>query len=114
MPAWVAGVPFIGLHLALLTVFFVPVTTLGLVLFAVTYSLRVFGLTAGYHRYFGHRAFKTSRVFQFVLAWLGASALQKELRKRKHYEKPCEVRRRAELRKQSAIRKAKLQARPGQ
>ena len=31
----------------------------------------------------------------------------KELRKRKHYEKPCELRRRAKLRKQSAIRKAR-------
>ena len=36
------------------------------------------------------------------------SGLTKELRKRKHYEKPCEVRRRALLRKQSAIRKAKI------
>ncbi len=44
---------------------------------------------------------------------LERSGLQKELRKRKHYEKPCEVRRRAELRKQSAIRKSKLQARTG-
>lgn len=35
------------------------------------------------------------------------SGLTKELRKRKYYEKPCEVRRRALLRKQSAIRKAK-------
>lgn len=39
---------------------------------------------------------------------LERSGLQKELRKRKHYEKPCEIRRRAKLRKQSAIRKAKL------
>jgi stearoyl-CoA desaturase (delta-9 desaturase) len=37
----------------------------------------MFGITAGYHRYFSHRAYKTSRWFQFVLAWLGASALQK-------------------------------------
>jgi len=44
---------------------------------------------------------------------LERSGLQKELRKRKHYEKPCEVRRRAELRKQSAIRKARALARPG-
>ena len=36
------------------------------------------------------------------------SGLTKELRKRKHYEKPCEERRRALLRKQNAIRKAKL------
>ena len=38
---------------------------------------------------------------------LERSGLTKELRKRKHYEKPCELRRRAKLRKQSAIRKAK-------
>jgi len=36
------------------------------------------------------------------------SGLTKELRKRKHYEKPSEARRRAEMRKQSTIRKAKL------
>jgi small subunit ribosomal protein S21 len=36
------------------------------------------------------------------------SGLAKELRKRKHYEKPCEARRRAEMRKLSNIRKAKL------
>jgi small subunit ribosomal protein S21 len=37
---------------------------------------------------------------------LERSGLQKELRKRAHYEKPCEVRRRAKLRKRSAARKA--------
>ena len=45
---------------------------------------------------------------------LERSGLQKELRKRKHYEKPCEIRRRAKLRKLSAIRKARLKpAGPG-
>ena len=39
---------------------------------------------------------------------LERSGMQKELRKRKYYEKPCEARRRAKLRKQSAIRKARL------
>ena len=39
---------------------------------------------------------------------LERSGIQKELRKRKYYEKPCEARRRAELRKQSAIRKARM------
>ncbi|MBL8603525.1 MAG: fatty acid desaturase [Myxococcales bacterium] len=41
------------------------------------YIVRMFGITAGYHRYFAHRAFKAPRWFQFVLAWLGASSLQK-------------------------------------
>jgi small subunit ribosomal protein S21 len=37
---------------------------------------------------------------------LERSGLFKELKKRKHYEKPCELRRRAELRKKAALRKA--------
>lgn len=41
---------------------------------------------------------------------LERSGLIKELRKRRHYEKPCEARRRAHLRKQSNIRKARAQA----
>jgi small subunit ribosomal protein S21 len=42
---------------------------------------------------------------------LERSGLTTELRKRKYYEKPCEARRRAKLRKESAIRKGKMQAR---
>jgi small subunit ribosomal protein S21 len=38
---------------------------------------------------------------------LERSGVQKELRRRKYYEKPCEARRRAKLRKLSAIRKGK-------
>ncbi|NCN10808.1 MAG: acyl-CoA desaturase [Leptospira sp.] len=41
------------------------------------YYLRMFGITAGYHRYFSHNAFKTSRVFQFILGWIGAMSMQK-------------------------------------
>jgi small subunit ribosomal protein S21 len=44
---------------------------------------------------------------------LERSGLTKELRKRKHYEKPCEARRRAKMRKRSAIHKGKLQAQRG-
>jgi small subunit ribosomal protein S21 len=41
------------------------------------------------------------------------SGIQKELRRHKYYEKPCETRRRAKERKRSAIRKGKLQAQNG-
>ena len=41
------------------------------------YVVRMFGITGVYHRYFAHRAYKTSRWFQFVLAWIGCSAMQK-------------------------------------
>jgi small subunit ribosomal protein S21 len=42
---------------------------------------------------------------------LERSGMIRELRQRKYYEKPCELRRRAKLRKQSAIRKAKAMGR---
>jgi stearoyl-CoA desaturase (Delta-9 desaturase) len=42
-----------------------------------SYYLRMFGITAVYHRYFSHNSYKTSRVFQFILAFLGATAMQK-------------------------------------
>ncbi len=38
------------------------------------YALRMFAVTAFYHRYFSHRSFKTSRAVQFLFALLGASA----------------------------------------
>jgi stearoyl-CoA desaturase (Delta-9 desaturase) len=41
------------------------------------YYLRMFFITAGYHRYFSHRAFKTSRAFQFVLAFMAETSAQK-------------------------------------
>lgn len=44
---------------------------------AATYLVRIFAITAVYHRYFSHRSYKTSRVFQLVLAFLGTTATQK-------------------------------------
>eukprot|EP00850_Spirogloea_muscicola_P016049 SM000127S26665 [mRNA] locus=s127:396534:399279:- [translate_table: standard] len=41
------------------------------------YVLRMLGITAGYHRLLSHRSYKTSRVGQFAMACLGATALQK-------------------------------------
>jgi stearoyl-CoA desaturase (delta-9 desaturase) len=37
----------------------------------------MFGITGVYHRYFSHRSYKTSRWFQFVLAFVGATSAQK-------------------------------------
>ena len=39
----------------------------------------MFAIGAGYHRYFSHRAYATSRVFQFVLAFLAQSTAQKSV-----------------------------------
>ncbi len=69
--------PFILTHVLCLGVFFVKFSWSCLLVLAVTYSLRVFALTAFYHRYLSHRAFKTSRVVQFIFAFIGASAGQR-------------------------------------
>ena len=68
--------PLIFMHLACIGVFWTGVSWPAIVALGLTYSARVFALTAGFHRYFSHRSFKTSRVFQFVLAWTGTSAAQ--------------------------------------
>jgi stearoyl-CoA desaturase (delta-9 desaturase) len=70
-------VPFIGLHLACLAVLFTGIDTTAVILCVVFYFVRMFGITAGYHRYFAHRSYKTSRLMQFLIACIGCSALQK-------------------------------------
>jgi stearoyl-CoA desaturase (Delta-9 desaturase) len=66
----------VGMHLACLLVFWVRCTP-GVVALALGgYLLHMWAITAGYHRYFSHRAFKTSRAFQFAMALLGTSAMQ--------------------------------------
>src|SRR6185295_11725890 len=56
---------------------FVPPTVENLAVLATIYWLHAVGITLGYHRYFSHRSFKTSRAFQFVLAFLGTTTVQK-------------------------------------
>lgn len=70
-------VPFLLVHVACFAAFFTGVTTEALILGAVLYFARIFGIGAGYHRYFAHRTYKTSRAFQFVLALLAQSSAQR-------------------------------------
>lgn len=71
-----ASSPIFLMHVLACGVFLTGFSWTALVAMLVTYVVRVFALTAGFHRYFSHRAFKTSRVFQFVLAWVGTSSAQ--------------------------------------
>jgi stearoyl-CoA desaturase (Delta-9 desaturase) len=64
------------MHLAVLFVFVVPFSGKMIALCAGGYAIRMWAVTAGYHRYFAHRSYKTSRAFQLVLAVLGATAMQ--------------------------------------
>lgn len=71
------SLPFIVFHLMAGLVVLVGFEWKWALLALASYYVRMFGVTAGYHRYFAHRAFKTNRVFQFILAWLAQSSAQK-------------------------------------
>ncbi len=74
---WVRIWPFIGVHLMCLGVLVVGWSWAAIWLAAGLYFVRMFAITAFYHRYFSHRTFNTSRAAQFVFAVLGASAVQR-------------------------------------
>ncbi len=65
-----------GIHVSCLLVFWLGASTGDVLLCLATFWGRMFGITGGYHRYFAHRTYKTSRWFQFALALLGCSATQ--------------------------------------
>ncbi len=70
-------IPFILVHLLALSAIFIR-PTVGLVGACLgLYCFRMWAVTGGYHRYFSHRSFKTSRAFQFVLAFLAQTSAQK-------------------------------------
>jgi len=69
--------PFVAIHAGCLLVPWVGVSTRAVVVALVLYAARMFAITAFYHRYFSHQAFRTGRVPQFVFALLGASAAQR-------------------------------------
>ena len=74
---WVTLAPFVLMHVGALVALYTGVSKATLLCCIVLYAVRMFGVTAGYHRYFAHRTFKTSRIGQFILAWLAESACQK-------------------------------------
>ena len=74
-----SAVPFVLVHLACIGAVWTGVTYQALAIGVALYWLRIFGIGAGYHRYFAHRAYRTSRVFQFVLAFLSQSSAQKSV-----------------------------------
>ena len=70
-PNWSKLVPFVLVHVVTVVGIVLVPPTRGLLALAFgLYVVRMFGITAGFHRYFSHRAYKTSRAFQFVLALL--------------------------------------------
>jgi stearoyl-CoA desaturase (Delta-9 desaturase) len=69
---------FWGIHVAALVgAIWCGIGWPGIALAVGAYFVRMFVVTAAYHRYFAHRSFKTSRWFQFVLALAAQSAGQR-------------------------------------
>lgn len=74
---WLRVLPFLGLHAGCIAVIWVGWSPFAVAFAAAAWFVRMFAITAFYHRYFSHRAFRTSRAGQFVFAVIGAAAAQR-------------------------------------
>jgi stearoyl-CoA desaturase (delta-9 desaturase) len=74
---WVRVVPFILLHLACAGVLITGTSTTAVVVCLALFWVRMFAITAFYHRYFAHRSYKTNRFWQFIFALLGNMSAQR-------------------------------------
>ena len=72
-------IAFILVHLACFGAIWSGITWQAIVICIVLYWGRIFAIGAGYHRYFSHRAYSTSRWFQFVLALWARARSQKSV-----------------------------------
>jgi stearoyl-CoA desaturase (delta-9 desaturase) len=72
------SIPLLFMHVCCAGIFFSKGGWQAWAIFGAMYIVHVFALTAGYHRYFSHKSYKTSRAFQFILAVLGTTAAQRD------------------------------------
>jgi stearoyl-CoA desaturase (Delta-9 desaturase) len=69
--------PFIFIHAGCLAAIFTSFSWWLPLIALALYYVRMFAITAFYHRYFSHRSFKTSRAWQFVMAVWGNTSMQR-------------------------------------
>lgn len=74
---WLRILPFILLHVACLAVFWVGVSWFAVAFMLAFYLLRMFSITAFYHRYLSHKTFETSRIVQFIFVLFGTMSAQR-------------------------------------
>ncbi|MDA0722905.1 MAG: acyl-CoA desaturase [Verrucomicrobia bacterium] len=74
---WFRCIPFILIHLSVIGVLFVNFSWWCVAIAFISYCVRMFAITAFYHRYFSHRAFETNRIVQFLGAFVACSAGQR-------------------------------------
>ncbi len=68
--------PFIGFVVAMVLLWGVAFDWVYLAIFGFMYLISSVGITIGYHRYFTHRSFKTSKPMVAILAALGSMAVE--------------------------------------
>ncbi|WP_335967961.1 acyl-CoA desaturase [Acinetobacter bereziniae] len=74
---WVRIIPFIILHVACLGIFYVGVSWFAVTFMLLFYLIRMFSITAFFHRYLSHKTFQTSRIVQFVFVLIGTMSAQR-------------------------------------
>ncbi len=74
---WVSSIPFFIIHLLPFAAIFTGVKMIDVATCIFLYYIRMFFVTAGYHRYFAHRSYKMGRVMQFIMAFGATTAMQK-------------------------------------
>ena len=74
-----SAIPFVLVHLACFAAIWTGISWTAVAIAVALYWLRIFAIGAGYHRYFSHRAYATSRAFQLALAVVAQSTAQKSV-----------------------------------
>jgi stearoyl-CoA desaturase (delta-9 desaturase) len=75
---WAQSIPFFGVHVAAVVgIALLGWSWSGFGLAMALYAIRMFGVTAVYHRYFSHRSYKMGRVTQFLMGVLATTSTQK-------------------------------------
>lgn len=70
-------IAFTIVHLLPLAAIWTGATLFDWIVCIFLYFLRMFWITGGYHRYFSHKSYRTSRWFQFVIAFMAQTSAQK-------------------------------------
>jgi stearoyl-CoA desaturase (delta-9 desaturase) len=74
-----SAIPFSLVHLTCFAAIWTGITWQAVAIGIGLYWLRIFAIGAGYHRYFSHRAYTTSRIAQFFLAFMSQTTLQRSV-----------------------------------
>ncbi|MDX6613872.1 MAG: hypothetical protein QOD75_3058 [Blastocatellia bacterium] len=70
-------IQFLLMHLACLLVVWTGASAVAIAVCIALYVVRMFAITAGFHRLLAHRTYQASRIFQFLIAFTGTAAYQK-------------------------------------